>query len=176
MFRNDKGRKVAEIMPGDRGGDDRRQDHRGKGHQSEITQDDFQGEEHPGNGRVEGGGDPRRGPASHHGFHVHPGDMKELGHAGADGGADLHNGTFPAHGPTGSDAHRRGQDLDDGDPLADEAVTQSNGLHATLQVSGDMDNLIKALASFPVSDFDIERPSLEEIFLTYYEAASEEAD
>jgi len=55
-------------------------------------------------------------------------------------------------------------------------VSQSNGLHATLQVSGEMDNLIKALANFPVSDIDIERPSLEEIFLTYYEAPDEEAD
>jgi ABC-2 type transport system ATP-binding protein len=55
-------------------------------------------------------------------------------------------------------------------------VSQSNRFHATLQVSGDMDHLIKALASFPVSDFDIERPSLEEIFLTYYEAGGEEAD
>jgi ABC-2 type transport system ATP-binding protein len=55
-------------------------------------------------------------------------------------------------------------------------VSQSNGLHATLQVSGDMDNLIKALANFPVSDFDIERPSLEEIFLAYYRTADEEVD
>jgi ABC-2 type transport system ATP-binding protein len=55
-------------------------------------------------------------------------------------------------------------------------VSQSNGLHATLQVSGNIDNLIKALSNFPVHDLDIERPSLEEIFLTYYEAASEEAD
>jgi beta-exotoxin I transport system ATP-binding protein len=32
-----------------------------------------------------------------------------------------------------------------------------------------MDGLIKALAAFPVSDFETERPSLEEIFLAYYE-------
>jgi ABC-2 type transport system ATP-binding protein len=38
-----------------------------------------------------------------------------------------------------------------------------------LQVSGEMDGLIKALAAFPVSDFETERPSLEEIFLAYYE-------
>src|SRR5262245_55299397 len=38
-----------------------------------------------------------------------------------------------------------------------------------LQVEGEMDPLLKALASFPVSDFDTERPSLEEIFLAYYE-------
>jgi ABC-2 type transport system ATP-binding protein len=39
-----------------------------------------------------------------------------------------------------------------------------------LQVTGEMDGLIKALAAYPVSDFETERPSLEEIFLTYYEA------
>jgi ABC-2 type transport system ATP-binding protein len=40
----------------------------------------------------------------------------------------------------------------------------------TLQVAGDMDQLIKALAAYPVSDLETERPSLEEIFLTYYDA------
>ena len=59
-------------------------------------------------------------------------------------------------------------------PLADaEGVTmlsQGNGLRVHLQVEGDLDGLIKALAAFPVSDFEIERPSLEEIFLAYYEA------
>jgi len=38
-----------------------------------------------------------------------------------------------------------------------------------LQVTGEMDGLIKALAAFPVSDFETERPSLEEVFLAYYE-------
>jgi ABC-2 type transport system ATP-binding protein len=40
-----------------------------------------------------------------------------------------------------------------------------------LQVSGEMDGLIKALAAFPVADFETERPSLEEVFLAYYEGA-----
>ena len=30
--------------------------------------------------------------------------------------------------------------------------------------------LVKALATLPVSDFYVERPSLEELFLTYYDA------
>jgi ABC-2 type transport system ATP-binding protein len=38
-----------------------------------------------------------------------------------------------------------------------------------LQVSGEMDGLIKALAAYRVSDFETERPSLEEVFLAYYE-------
>jgi ABC-2 type transport system ATP-binding protein len=37
-----------------------------------------------------------------------------------------------------------------------------------LQVTGEMDGLIKALAAYPVSDFETERPSLEEVFLAYY--------
>jgi ABC-2 type transport system ATP-binding protein len=59
-------------------------------------------------------------------------------------------------------------------PLAEvEGITllsQSNGFRVHLQVEGELDGLIKALAAFPVSDFEIERPSLEEIFLAYYEA------
>ncbi|MGH2544671.1 MAG: ATP-binding cassette domain-containing protein [Ardenticatenaceae bacterium] len=43
-------------------------------------------------------------------------------------------------------------------------------MHVQLQVEGEMDRLIKALATFPISDFATERPSLEEVFLTYYEA------
>jgi ABC-2 type transport system ATP-binding protein len=38
----------------------------------------------------------------------------------------------------------------------------------TYQVEGQLDGFIKALAAFPVSDIEIERPSLEEIFLAYY--------
>jgi ABC-2 type transport system ATP-binding protein len=41
-------------------------------------------------------------------------------------------------------------------------------VHVTLQVSGEMDALIKTLAGFPVRDIEIEHPSLEEIFLAYY--------
>ena len=43
-----------------------------------------------------------------------------------------------------------------------------------LQVTGEMDGLIKALAAFPVSDFETERPSLEEIFMAYYEGDRKE--
>ncbi len=49
-------------------------------------------------------------------------------------------------------------------------LSQDDGLSVMLQVEGEMDNLIKALAAYPVSDFETERPSLEEIFLAYYES------
>jgi len=48
-------------------------------------------------------------------------------------------------------------------------LSQDDGTSVLLQVEGEMDDLIKALAAFPVSDFETERPSLEEIFLAYYE-------
>jgi len=57
-----------------------------------------------------------------------------------------------------------------------EGVTvqsQSNGADLFLQVEGEMDALIKALAGYPVHDFDTEHPSLEETFLAYYEGESE---
>lgn len=48
-------------------------------------------------------------------------------------------------------------------------LSQDDGTSVLLQVEGEMDDLIKVLAAFPVSDFETERPSLEEIFLAYYE-------
>jgi len=55
-------------------------------------------------------------------------------------------------------------------------LSKSNNIAVHLQVEGEMDGLIKALAAFPVSDFEIERPSLEEIFLAYYESNDKEED
>lgn len=48
-------------------------------------------------------------------------------------------------------------------------INQESPVVIKLQVEGDMDGFIKALAAFPVQDFESERPSLEEIFLAYYE-------
>jgi ABC-2 type transport system ATP-binding protein len=47
-------------------------------------------------------------------------------------------------------------------------LSQADGLSLSLQVEGEMDGLIKALAASPVVDFETERPTLEEIFLAYY--------
>jgi ABC-2 type transport system ATP-binding protein len=49
-------------------------------------------------------------------------------------------------------------------------LSQDDGKGVMLQVAGEMDGLVKALGAFPVSDLEIHRPSLEEIFLAYYEA------
>ena len=48
-------------------------------------------------------------------------------------------------------------------------LSADDGQSVLLQVEGEMDRLVKALAEYPVSDFETERPSLEEIFLAYYE-------
>jgi len=53
-------------------------------------------------------------------------------------------------------------------------LSHDDGTSVLLQVEGEMDGLIKALAAFPVSDFETERPSLEEIFLAYYEGDQKE--
>ena len=45
---------------------------------------------------------------------------------------------------------------------------QNDGIEATLQVEGDMEALVKTLASFPVGDIETEHRSLEEAFLAYY--------
>ncbi|HEX9596790.1 MAG TPA: ABC transporter ATP-binding protein [Anaerolineales bacterium] len=48
-------------------------------------------------------------------------------------------------------------------------LSEENGSGVRLQVEGEVDELIKALAKFPVRDFETERPSLEEAFLAYYD-------
>ncbi len=53
-------------------------------------------------------------------------------------------------------------------------VLSQDGSSVLLQVEGEMNGLVKALADFPVSDFETERPSLEEIFLAYYEGDQKE--
>ncbi len=50
-----------------------------------------------------------------------------------------------------------------------ELIAKDDGLGVLLQVEGEMDALIKTLAHYPVSDFETQRTSLEEIFLAYYE-------
>jgi ABC-2 type transport system ATP-binding protein len=50
-----------------------------------------------------------------------------------------------------------------------KVLKQEGGSRLLLEVGGEMGGLIRALADYPVSDFETERPSLEEIFLAYYE-------
>lgn len=53
-------------------------------------------------------------------------------------------------------------------------LSREDDTGVTLQVEGEVDALIKALAAFPVSDLQTEHPSLEEIFLAYYKAGEKE--
>jgi ABC-2 type transport system ATP-binding protein len=48
-------------------------------------------------------------------------------------------------------------------------VLACDGSSVLLQVGPDMDALVKTLATYPVRDLETERPSLEEVFLAYYE-------
>jgi len=53
-------------------------------------------------------------------------------------------------------------------------LSEDGGLNVMLQVTGDMDGLIKRLAQEAVIEIETERPSLEEIFMTYYDAPESE--
>lgn len=55
-------------------------------------------------------------------------------------------------------------------------ISNGNGSVAMLRVEGDLDNLIKALGEFPVSDISLQRQSLEEVFLAYYKTERLEVD
>lgn len=50
-----------------------------------------------------------------------------------------------------------------------QVLSRDDGTSAVVQVAGEMDELIKALARYPVSQFETEHTSLEEIFLVYYQ-------
>jgi ABC-2 type transport system ATP-binding protein len=54
-------------------------------------------------------------------------------------------------------------------------LSRNDGTSVLLQVEGEMENLLKALAALPVIDLETERPSLEEIFLAYYEDEGQES-
>jgi ABC-2 type transport system ATP-binding protein len=60
----------------------------------------------------------------------------------------------------------------DSDQLADlpgvTVLAREDGMQVTLQVEGDIDGLIRALGEMPVRDLETSRPSLEEVFLSYY--------
>ncbi len=51
-----------------------------------------------------------------------------------------------------------------------EILSQLDGTSVSLQVAGDMEALVSALGRLPVFDLETERPSLEEVFMTYYRA------
>ncbi len=61
----------------------------------------------------------------------------------------------------------------DATPLTDlpgvTLLSQANNATLTLQVAGDMDAFVKTLGRFPVRELVTARPSLEELFLAYYE-------
>lgn len=50
-----------------------------------------------------------------------------------------------------------------------KVLEQSRDRTLLLQVEGTMDALVKALSRYPVADLETEHPSLEDVFLTYYE-------
>jgi ABC-2 type transport system ATP-binding protein len=55
-------------------------------------------------------------------------------------------------------------------------LLSADKLSALLEVEGEMNGLVKALAAFPIRDLDTERPSLEEIFLAYYAVEGKEGE
>ena len=54
-------------------------------------------------------------------------------------------------------------------------LSQHNDTSIELQITGDMEPLIKALGKYPIVDIQTARPSLEDIFMAYYEKGKEEA-
>lgn len=55
-------------------------------------------------------------------------------------------------------------------------LSLNNGQSATLQIWGEMDGLIKALAAYPISDLETARPTLEQTFLEYYQVGQQQKE
>jgi ABC-type multidrug transport system ATPase subunit len=55
-------------------------------------------------------------------------------------------------------------------------LSQNDSNLVTLRVEGELDSLVKALAIYPVSDFDLERQSLEDAFLSFYKGNVKEVN
>jgi ABC-2 type transport system ATP-binding protein len=49
------------------------------------------------------------------------------------------------------------------------SALEADGAHVTFGIAGDIDPVIKAIARHTIVDIDFARPTLEEIFLTYYQ-------
>ena len=67
-------------------------------------------------------------------------------------------------------------------PQSEESLSKIAGISGmirerrnlyTFQVEGEVDAFIKSLAGYQVSDIEVERPSLEEVFLAYYAGKEE---
>lgn len=50
-----------------------------------------------------------------------------------------------------------------------ELISKEDNLVVSLKFEGEMDDLIKTVAKYPVNDFETEGGNLEEVFLAYYE-------
>jgi ABC-2 type transport system ATP-binding protein len=52
--------------------------------------------------------------------------------------------------------------------LPDVSSVEADGARVSFTLAGELDAMIKALAAHTVLDLDVRRPTLEEVFLTYY--------
>jgi len=100
-----------------------------EGRYSVIAQDDFHGEHHPGNRRVERGGDTASGAAGHQRAQAVRGNVQQLAAHGADAGTDLNDRSLTSRRASRTDADGRGEDLHDAHPFSDPAAAKSHGFH-----------------------------------------------
>ncbi len=49
------------------------------------------------------------------------------------------------------------------------SALEADGRHVTFRVAGDLDPVVKAIAQHAVADLEFAHPTLEEVFLTYYQ-------
>lgn len=55
------------------------------------------------------------------------------------------------------------------------SALQADGAHVTFAIAGALDPVVKAIARHTIVDIDFARPTLEEVFLTYYRDQTKDA-
>ena len=121
-------------MVTERGVADHRRGHRGEhdrteGLDGEVAQDELEGEEHPGDRRIERRRDPSGSPTGDEQAQPALGDPEELAGGGAEGRADLDDRALPADRAAGADAQRRGDRLHRGDGRLDAPAALGDRQH-----------------------------------------------
>ena len=129
ILRDNKGGRIAEIGPGDRGGEHRGEHDGRKGRNGKIPQNHFEGEKRSGNRRIKGGGNTAGCPTADQGPNAFRGETKNLSERRAQSRPDLDHRAFPAGRAARANGHRRGQRFGKGHSGAHYPAVQRHGFH-----------------------------------------------
>ncbi len=128
-FRNGEGGIGTDEDAAEQGGRARRNDDRQEGAVRHFGQQNFEGEKHPAERRVESGGDAGAGARSQESDLLSGRQANRLGERRTERRANLDDGPFAPHSGAGANGQRRGERLDDCDDAANISVLIEDRVH-----------------------------------------------